>query len=272
MLDVFREHRPQVVFHAAAHKHVPILEEHPQEALLTNVLGTANVVEAATDVRHGAVRPDLDRQGGAADERDGRVQADGRGHRPRSRAGTGTALCAVRFGNVLGSRGSVVPTFLSQIAAGGPVTVTDPQMTRYFMSVEEAVQLVLAGRRARARRRGVHARDGRAGEHPGAGQQVDPALGTRPRPRHRRAADRRPSGREAPRGAGRRRRGARADRAPGHRGGDAAAARTPPRSAGGSARWRRSPRRGVDAELAEQLRGRRDRRRARVSPVVEEAS
>ena len=143
MLDVFREHRPEVVFHAAAHKHVPILEEHPQEALLTNVLGTANVVEAAalfgterfvlisTDK---AVRPD---------ERDGRLEADGRGASSAGLAGRDTVLCAVRFGNVLGSRGSVVPTFLRQIAAGGPVTVTDPEMTRYFMSVEEAVQLVL---------------------------------------------------------------------------------------------------------------------------------
>ena len=101
MLDVFREHRPEVVFHAAAHKHVPILEDHPQEAFLTNVLGTANVVEAAAAVRHGAVRPDLDRQGRAAHERDGRVEADGRGHRPRARraghdrcARSGSATCS----------------------------------------------------------------------------------------------------------------------------------------------------------------------------------
>ena len=142
MLDVFREHLPQVVFHAAAHKHVPILEEHPQEALLTNVLGTANVVEAASTFgaerfvlisTDKAVRP-TSVMGGSKRMAEDIV---------RSHAGKGTALCAVRFGNVLGSRGSVIPTFLSQIAAGGPVTVTDPQMTRYFMSVEEAVQLVL---------------------------------------------------------------------------------------------------------------------------------
>jgi FlaA1/EpsC-like NDP-sugar epimerase len=142
MLDVFREHRPQVVFHAAAHKHVPILEHHPQEALFTNVLGTANVVEAAaifetkrfvlisTDK---AVRP-TSVMGGSKRMAEDIV---------RGLSGRGTVLCVVRFGNVLGSRGSVVPTFLSQIAAGGPVTVTDPAMTRYFMSVEEAVQLVL---------------------------------------------------------------------------------------------------------------------------------
>ena len=142
MLDVFREHQPQVVFHAAAHKHVPILEDHPQEALLTNVLGTANVVEAAAAVHterfvlistDKAVRP-TSVMGGSK-----RIAED----IVRGLSGKGTIHCVVRFGNVLGSRGSVVPTFLNQIAAGGPVTVTDPAMTRYFMSVQEAVQLVL---------------------------------------------------------------------------------------------------------------------------------
>jgi FlaA1/EpsC-like NDP-sugar epimerase len=142
VLEVFREHRPQVVFHAAAHKHVPILEEYPQEALQTNVLGTANVVEAATLTgterfvlisTDKAVRP-TSVMGGSKRMAEQIV---------RGSPGLGTTLCAVRFGNVLGSRGSVVPTFLGQIAAGGPVTVTDPEMTRYFMSVEEAVQLVL---------------------------------------------------------------------------------------------------------------------------------
>ncbi len=149
VLEVFREHRPQVVFHAAAHKHVPILEDHPQEAFRTNVLGTANVVEAATLAgterfvlisTDKAVRPSSV-MGGSKRMAEQIV---------RGLPGHGTVLCAVRFGNVLGSRGSVVPTFLSQIAAGGPVTVTDPEMTRYFMSVEEAVQLVLqAGALAR---------------------------------------------------------------------------------------------------------------------------
>ncbi len=140
--EVFDEYRPEVVFHAAAHKHVPILEKHPQEALLTNVVGTANVVEAAgacgasrfvlisTDK---AVRPTSVM--GASKQIAEQIA--------RGLSRQGTVLCAVRFGNVLGSRGSVVPTFLRQIAAGGPVTVTDPEMTRYFMSVEEAVQLVL---------------------------------------------------------------------------------------------------------------------------------
>jgi FlaA1/EpsC-like NDP-sugar epimerase len=142
ILEVFREHRPQVVFHAAAHKHVPILEEHPQEALFTNILGTTNVVEAAAVVdterfvlisTDKAVRP-TSVMGGSKRMAEDIV---------RGLSTPDTILCAVRFGNVLGSRGSVVPTFLRQIAAGGPVTVTDPLMTRYFMSVEEAVQLVL---------------------------------------------------------------------------------------------------------------------------------
>jgi FlaA1/EpsC-like NDP-sugar epimerase len=142
VLEVLREHRPQVVFHAAAHKHVPILERHPQEAFQTNVLGTTNVVEAATLTgaerfvlisTDKAVHPSSV-MGGSKRVAEQIV---------RGLPGHGTVLCAVRFGNVLGSRGSVVPTFLGQIAAGGPVTVTDPEMTRYFMSVEEAVQLVL---------------------------------------------------------------------------------------------------------------------------------
>ena len=140
--EVFRELRPQVVFHAAAHKHVPILETHPHEAFQTNIMGTANVAEAAlasgverfvlisTDK---AVRPSSVM--GASKRMAEEIV--------RSLKGRGTVFCSVRFGNVLGSRGSVVPTFLRQIREGGPVTVTDPEMTRYFMSVQEAVQLVL---------------------------------------------------------------------------------------------------------------------------------
>jgi FlaA1/EpsC-like NDP-sugar epimerase len=133
---------PDLVFHAAAHKHVPVLEQHPCEAAGTNVVGTANVVRACQ--RSGVPRLVL-------------ISTD-KAVRPRSVMGaskrvaehlvlganpTGGRYCAVRFGNVLGSRGSVVPTFLRQVAAGGPVTVTDARMTRFFMSVAEAVQLVL---------------------------------------------------------------------------------------------------------------------------------
>jgi FlaA1/EpsC-like NDP-sugar epimerase len=142
ILSTFLNHRPDVVFHAAAHKHVPLLESHPEEAFMTNVLGTANVVDAAaisgverlvlisTDK---AVRP-VSIMGASKWFAEQIVQ---------SAQDEWFVRCAVRFGNVLGSRGSVIPTFFRQIARGGPVTVTDPAMLRYFMSIPEAVQLVL---------------------------------------------------------------------------------------------------------------------------------
>jgi FlaA1/EpsC-like NDP-sugar epimerase len=139
---IFARHRPEVVFHAAAHKHVPLLEGHPCEAVKTNVGGTGNLTEMAA--RFGvkrfvfistdkAVRPSSTM---GATKRLGEQLIMGL-------APAGTKWTAVRFGNVLGSRGSVIPTFSRQIAQGGPVTVTDPDMTRFFMSVQEAVQLVL---------------------------------------------------------------------------------------------------------------------------------
>jgi len=142
VLDVFWAERPDVVFHAAAHKHVPLLETHPAEALRTNVLGTANVAEAAAATAVGrfvlvstdkAVRPESVM--GASKWFAEQIV--------RSFQIGGSAMCSVRFGNVLGSRGSVIPTFLRQIGAGGPLTVTDPSMARYFMSIQEAVCLVL---------------------------------------------------------------------------------------------------------------------------------
>lgn len=142
IVDAFIRWQPQVVFHAAAHKHVPILETHVVEAVTTNVFGTLNVLEAAALVgterfvfvsTDKAVRPSSVM--GATKRLGEQLVLD--------RAPAGFSYCAVRFGNVLGSRGSVIPTFRRQIAEGGPVTVTDPHMTRYFMSVEEAVQLVL---------------------------------------------------------------------------------------------------------------------------------
>jgi FlaA1/EpsC-like NDP-sugar epimerase len=142
VFEAFEHFRPEVVFHAAAHKHVPVLEQHPLEAAKTNVLGTLNVVDAAALL---------------GTKRFVQISTDKAVH-PSSvmgaskrlaeqtvlcRAPKDAAYCTVRFGNVLGSRGSVIPTFARQIAQGGPVTVTDPRMTRFFMSVEEAVQLVL---------------------------------------------------------------------------------------------------------------------------------
>ncbi|HEX6209118.1 MAG TPA: nucleoside-diphosphate sugar epimerase/dehydratase [Actinomycetota bacterium] len=142
VIRAMMRHRPQVVFHAAAHKHVPLLEIHPEEAVLTNVMGTANVVDAAVAAHaerfvlistDKAVKP---------------VSVMGASKRlaeqiARSALGNGSIFCAVRFGNVLGSRGSVIPTMFRQIARGGPVTVTHPAMSRYFMSIQEAVELVL---------------------------------------------------------------------------------------------------------------------------------
>jgi FlaA1/EpsC-like NDP-sugar epimerase len=142
VFSVFMRCRPDIVFHAAAHKHVPVLELHPEEALATNVIGTANLADAAVATgterfvlisTDKAINP-VSVMGASKWMAEQVVRSLQSGH---------TVLCAVRFGNVLGSRGSVIPTFFRQIANGGPVTVTDPNMTRYFMSVQEAVQLVL---------------------------------------------------------------------------------------------------------------------------------
>jgi FlaA1/EpsC-like NDP-sugar epimerase len=142
MQMVFGLHQPSVVFHAAAHKHVPLLEAHPAEAVSTNVLGTSNVLDAALEVdvqRLVLISTDKAVYPSSVMGASKRLCEQLVIHRAPRHA----AYCAVRFGNVLGSRGSVVPTFMRQIEAGGPVTVTDKRMTRYFMSIQEAVQLVL---------------------------------------------------------------------------------------------------------------------------------
>ena len=142
VFDAFIRYRPELVFHAAAHKHVPILEVYPEEAIQTNVLGTAHVVDAA--VATGVQRFVLISTDKAV--RPASVMGASKWFAEqivRSVQGRGCVFCAVRFGNVVGSRGSVIPTFLQQIERGGPVTVTDPKMARFFMSLQEAVQLVL---------------------------------------------------------------------------------------------------------------------------------
>ena len=141
--EVFDRYEPDVIFHAAAHKHVPILESHPAEAVQTNLLGTWTLRAGRGRSRLHAsctsppTRPPTPRASWA--------RASARPSSQCSSVGEEHQLpfAAVRFGNVLGSRGSVVPTFFRQIVEGGPVTVTDPEMTRYFMTIPEAVSLVL---------------------------------------------------------------------------------------------------------------------------------
>lgn len=141
--QVFADHAPHVVFHAAAYKHVPLMEQHPDEAVTNNVLGTSNVVEAAA--RAGVARLvaiSTDKavsphsiMGASKRVAEAIVRSAGVRHqRP---------YVVVRFGNVLGSRGSAFPVFRKQIAAGGPITITHPEMRRYFMTIPEAVHLAL---------------------------------------------------------------------------------------------------------------------------------
>ena len=140
---IFEKHRPEVVYHAAAHKHVPLMEHNPSEAITNNVLGTRNVLDACQRVgverfvmisTDKAVNP-TNVMGASKRAAELLVHA--------AAEASGRPYVAVRFGNVLGSRGSVIHTFKRQIAAGGPITVTHPDISRYFMIIPEAVQLVL---------------------------------------------------------------------------------------------------------------------------------
>lgn len=143
MREVFERYRPQVVFHAAAQKHVPILERYPVEAVRTNVFGTWGLVSLAAEfaIDH-FVHISTDK---AADPCSVMGATKRAAEQIVFEVGRRYDLpfVAVRFGNVLGSRGSVVPTFVRQIVEGGPVTITSPEMTRYFMTIPEAVSLVL---------------------------------------------------------------------------------------------------------------------------------
>jgi len=149
IFNLMEKYKPDTVYHAAAHKHVPLMEANPMEAVKNNVYGTKNVAEASIHVgvsrfvmvsTDKAVNP-TNVMG--ASKRIAEMIVTGLSEKGLKAGEGGTKLSAVRFGNVLGSRGSVIPLFKEQIAKGGPITVTDRRMTRYFMTIPEASRLVI---------------------------------------------------------------------------------------------------------------------------------
>lgn len=161
MKAIFDEYHPQIIFHAAAYKHVPMMENNPSEAILTNVLGTKNISDLAIESAvekfimistDKAVRP-TNIMGASKRLAEMYIQSlnndkilnisDGKINGTNERLESKTKFITTRFGNVLGSNGSVLPRFKAQIERGGPITVTHPEITRYFMTIPESVQLVL---------------------------------------------------------------------------------------------------------------------------------
>ena len=151
IFEVMDKYKPDVVYHAAAHKHVPLMEINPREAVKNNILGTRNVAEAASHARVKAfVMVSTDKAVNPPNIMGATKRLCEMIVQDMATRSEYTKFVAVRFGNVLGSRGSVIPLFKKQIAAGGPVTVTHPDIVRYFMTIPEAAQLVIqAGALAR---------------------------------------------------------------------------------------------------------------------------
>ena len=151
IFEVMDKYKPDVVYHAAAHKHVPLMELNPREAVKNNILGTRNVAEAASHARVKAfVMVSTDKAVNPPNIMGATKRLCEMIVQDMATRSEYTKFVAVRFGNVLGSRGSVIPLFKKQIAEGGPVTVTHPDIVRYFMTIPEAAQLVIqAGALAR---------------------------------------------------------------------------------------------------------------------------